>query len=614
MRDFFRPPEKSNFKISPDGKYISYLKPYKKRQNLFIHKLGEDRDTMVTSFTDYKVGDYSWTYGNNIIFTQFIDRKFDKPKSGDGGKPLQDQIRIYMLNVAMMKVRTLLIQDNAMVKTVQTKNRSYPEIITITSNKRDSLNSDVFRLNIRTGELKPYIINPGKVNSWFADQDGVIRLAKASDGVDEYILFRGKEELPWKTIIKNNFKNRVDPIAFSGTKNYFYALSNVDRDKSALVEINADNGKEVNVMFASENADIMDFGYSKRKHQVESVSWEASKQQTQYLDGDIAAIYNELNEQFKGSKARIIDRDSLERRFIIMTYADRDPGSYYLYELDTKKLTKIGESNPAVKSEELCEMKPVSFKATDGTTIYGYLTTPQDKTPNNLPVVVLPHGGPFGNSNRWGYSAEVQFLANRGYAVFQVNFRGSGGYGKAFYHAGFKQMGGLIQQDITDGVKWLINKKIANPKKIAIMGSGFGGFSALNGIAKHPDLYNCAVVQSGLINYFTYIKDVQPWWTNRLAMMYEMVGDPVKDAAMFTAISPAFYPEKIKTPLIIFQGGRDPRANISDLRQFVGLLMRQKTQVSFVLKENERTFSEETKMDMYAEIEIFLNNNMRVKP
>jgi len=614
VRDFFRTPDKVSFKISPDGNYISYLKVYQKKKNLFIHDLTTDKDTMVTAFTDYQVQDYSWTYGNHIIFTQNVDKNETMPKSPDG-KPLLVQFRMYALDVPSMKVRTLLIQDNAVVRTVQTKNRKFPEMITITSNKRDSLTFDIYRLNIRTGELKPYIINPGNITSWYPDQDGVIRLAKSTDGVDESILFRTKEETPFKTVIKNNFKTAVDPIAFSGVKNNFYALSNIGRDKSALVEINADDGKEVHVLFASDKADITEFGYSKLKHLMESVSWEAAKQQTHFLAKDMEHIYSDLGELLKGSKVRVVDRDSLENKFIINSFTDRDPGSNYLYEPATKKLTKLGDYNPSLKPEELCEMKPVSFKASDGLQINGYLTLPQGKGNTNLPVVVMPHNGPFNGRNGWGYSAEVQFLANRGYAVFQLNFRGTTGYGKAFHSAGFKQVGGLIQQDITDGVKYLIAQKIANPKKIAIMGSGYGGFSALYGIANHPELYNCAVVQSGLINYFNYIKDVPPFLMTRLQMMYEMVGNPVTDADQFRAISPVFHADKIKTPLIIFQGGRDQRTNITELKQFVSQLIRQKAPVTFVFKENERTFfNDESKMRMYTDIEKFLDNNMRVKP
>jgi dipeptidyl aminopeptidase/acylaminoacyl peptidase len=601
VRNFFRNPEKSTFKISPDGKYISFLKSYKDKQNLFVQNLGDGTEKMVTSFTDYQVRrDYAWTYNDQLVFSQDLNSI--------------KQIRMYALDLATMKMRTLLSQDNASMRLIMTKNKQQPDVITISMNKRDSATFDIYRLNIRNGELKTYIINPGNITDWFPDADGKIRLAKASDGVDESILYRSTGEGVFKPIIKNNFKNSVQPIAFTGDKRYFYAVSNVGRDKSALVEINAENGKDEKVIFASDKADITDVSYSKYKHHMESVSWEDAKLQTHFLNDRVEKISNDLSEQLQGNKIKIVDRDSAEAKFIISTYTDRDPGSYYLYEPDTKKLTKIGDTNPCLAPDELCAMEPVAFKASDGLLINGYLTLPQGKGKTNLPVVILPHDGPW-NRDSWGYNSEVQFLANRGYAVFQVNYRGSTGYGKAFYSAGFKQVGGKIQQDITDGVKWLIAQKIANPKKIAIMGGGFGGFSALYGVSFHPELYNCVVVQHGLINFFSYTKDVPPYFKSRLKMMYEKVGNPETDADQFRAISPVFHADKINLPVIIFQGGRDPRANISVLTQFVHELQRRKVPVTYVLKDNERAFfNERNRMEMYTDIEKFLDNNMRVKP
>jgi dipeptidyl aminopeptidase/acylaminoacyl peptidase len=261
-------------------------------------------------------------------------------------------------------------------------------------------------------------------------------------------------------------------------------------------------------------------------------------------------------------------------------------------------------------------MKAVSFKASDGLNIKGYLTLPQGEKKTNLPVVVLLLRNNLWSRTSWGYNAETQFLANRGYAVFQINYRGCVGYGKAFHSAGFKQVGGKVQQDITDGVHWLIKQKIANPKKICIFGSGFGGFSALYGMSFHPELYNCGVVQYGLINFFTYIKDAPPFLKPYLKMTYEMVGNPETDADQLRAISPVFHADKIKAPLLIFQGAKDPRANISELNQYVRELKRHSVPVTYVLKENERTYfrSEHNRTQMYTNIEKYLDDNMRGRP
>jgi dipeptidyl aminopeptidase/acylaminoacyl peptidase len=481
-------------------------------------------------------------------------------------------------------------------------------------NKRDSVYSDVYRLNVKTGELKIYLQNPGIITGWIPDADGKIRLVKSSNGVDETILFRANDKMKFTPIIKNNFRNSVIPIGFTGVKNYFYALSNVGRDKAAFVEINAENGKEERVIYSNDKVDIQRVDYIKPKYRLELATWEGAKPHKHFLNKDIEAIYNSLGKQLGGNEINITDRDTAEKKFIVSTYTDRSPGSVYLYERASNKLTNLCD-NSSINPEELCFMKPISYHASDGLLINGYLTLPKGDS-TNLPVVVMPHDGPFGPRNSWGYNAEVQFLANRGYAVFQVNYRGSSGYGKAFYNAGFKEVGGKIQQDITDGVNWLITNKIADPKKIAIFGhGGFGGFSALYGVSFNPHLYNCAIVKNGLINFFTYIKTAPPFLKPILQKMNETVGDPEKDAEQLKAISPVFHPDKPKAPLLIFQDAKDRRANINELERYIRELQRRNVQVKYFLntKERESLDSENNRFKMYADIEKFLDSNMRIK-
>jgi dipeptidyl aminopeptidase/acylaminoacyl peptidase len=599
--DFFKTPERSFYRISPDGKYVSYLKPFKDKQNIFIQSLADGKERMVTRFEDYSIrGDYFWTYNNQLVFSQDLIAT--------------DSVKMYAFDVATDKSRIILSFGNVRIGLVN-RNRQQPDIITIKTNERDPGNFDIYRLNVKTGEMKTYLLNPGNITEWFADADGRIRLERASDGVNETILFRPDEDKPFKPIIENNFKNAVRPIAFTGIKNYFYALSNVNRDKMALVEINAEDGKEERTIFSCSKADITSFEYSKNKHRIELTGWDEATPRKHFLAADVEQMYQTIQQQLKGNEIRVVDRDSSENKFILNTYTDRNPGSYYLFEKDNGKLTKLSDINSSLVPAELCAMKPISYHARDGLLISGYLTLPQGDKNENYPIVVMPHDGPWGRDT-WGYDDQVQFLANRGYAVFQVNYRGSTGYGKAFRSAGYKQVGGKIQDDITDGVHWLIDTKIANPKKIAIFGGRFGGFSALYGVSFHPELYNCAVIQYGLINFFTYIKDAPPFFKPYLKMTYEMVGNPETDADQLRAISPVFHTDKIKVPLIIFQGAKDQRANISELNQFVRELRKRNVDVKYFLKPNERAYfrSEHNRMEMYAEIEKFLDKNMRVKP
>jgi dipeptidyl aminopeptidase/acylaminoacyl peptidase len=600
--DFFKTPQKSFFKLSPDGKYVSYLAPFKDKQNLFIESLADGKERMITSFTNAPIKDYYWTFNDGIVFTQDLIT--------------EDEYKLFTFNVTNFKTNLVLTENKVKIRLLN-RNRLEPDIVNITMNKRDASDFDVYRLNTKTGELTPYLVNPGNITEWYPDPDGTIRLVKASDGVNESILYRADDKSPFKSIIVNNFKDRVDPIAFSGEKDYFYALSNVNRDKMTLVEIDAATGKEVKVIYGNNEADILQIEYSKKKHRIEFAQWEAGRPQQHFLDSGMQSIYRIFLKELKGNVIKIVDRDSAENKFIINSYTDRNPGEYYLFERGSGKLTKLGDVNSSINPDDMCAMQPISYKAHDGMLINGYLTLPKGGKKTNLPVVVMPHDWPNVplSRNYWGYNPDVQFLANRGYAVFQVNYRGSTGYGKAFRIAGFKQIGGKIQDDITDGTNWLINNNIADPKKIAIFGGGVGGFSALYGASFHPGLYNCIIVQYGVINFFTYIKDFPPYLKPTLQMMYEMVGNPETDANQLRAISPVFHTDKINVPVLIFQGAKDPRANISELNQFVIELHKRNVPVEYILKDNERAFfrNENNRMQMYTGIEQFLDKNMRVK-
>jgi Tol biopolymer transport system component len=273
ITDFFKASEKTVFRISPDGKYISYLKSYKDRNNLFIQSLADGNEKMVTSFTDYSVrGDYFWTYNNRIMFIRDIIAA--------------DEYEMSVVDVSTLAVRPILYKEKARIFLVS-RNKGEPDIINIRMNKRDPANFDIYRLNILTGQLTPYLTNPGNITEWFPDPDGKIRLVNASDGVDQTILYRPNDKTPFKPVIENNFKTLVKPIAFTGDKNYFYALSNINRDKTALVEINAEDGKEKKVIYACDNADLQDYSYSKNRHKLEMVSWDAAKPMKHFLSPGI---------------------------------------------------------------------------------------------------------------------------------------------------------------------------------------------------------------------------------------------------------------------------------------------------------------------------------------
>ncbi|GAI23338.1 unnamed protein product, partial [marine sediment metagenome] len=279
----------------------------------------------------------------------------------------------------------------------------------------------------------------------------------------------------------------------------------------------------------------------------------------------------------------------------------------------TGKLEKITDVGPWLNEAHLAEMKPVKYQSRDGLTIHGYLTLPKGVRAKNLPVVINVHGGPW-HRDVWGYNPEVQFLANRGFAVLQMNFRGSTGYGKKFWEASFKQWGRAMQDDVTDGVNWLIEQEIADKNRIAIYGGSYGGYVTLVGLTFTPELYACGVDYVGVSNMFTFMKSIPPYWKPFLDMMYEMIGDPVKDSLMLAEVSPALHAAQIKVPLFIAQGANDPRVNKEESDQMVQALKARGIDVEYLVKENEgHGFrNEENRFEFYEAMEKFLANILAV--
>ena len=601
VNDFFKSQDKASYRISPDGKSLSYLKLQDKKQNLFVEDIATGNLVQLTKLQEKNISFHSWVSDNELIYY--------KEKEG-----VRFQSDIFIINKEGKDERQLSTNAKARIRVLEDQLIDNKYLLVL-SNQRDSTVSDVYRLNVRDGEMQIVAQNPGNITNWMTDNKGKLRMAIASDGVNQTFLYRESETQNFKAIITNNFKTTLFPVAFSETKpNIVYAVSDVNRDKSALIELDCKTGKEKSVLFANDTLNVVDAQYSRRKGKMEYVVGETWKKEKHYLDDTARIFYEKLDKLLPKTEYRVIDRDKNENVFIIRTFTDRNPGSYYLYIAASGKLKKLSDINSAINEDQMCEMKPISYTSRDGLKINGYLTLPLHTEAKNLPLIVLPHNGP-GQRNTWGYNAEVQFFANRGYAVMQINYRGSAGYGKNFYAAGFKQWGGKIQDDIDDGVKWLISEKIANPKKIAIYGSGFGGYIALSAAIKSPQIYKCAASNSGVLNLFSYLNSIPPYFKSNLQMFYEIVGNPITEADYMSQVSPLFHADKINIPIFITQNNKDPRINANDAIRLVKELKKRNVPVTYFEKEDSHFVSkrEESRQKVYAALEQFLESNLKKK-
>lgn len=599
VEDFFRKPEKSHFLISPDGNYISFLQEYGGKKNIFINHLQDHKTTRITSETDEDIVNYFWANDKELIFQK--NRAPDEPLS------------IYAVNRDLYAVRNLITPQKMRLRWLGDHQRADNDELLVALNKRDSSVFDVYRLHINDCSLNMVAKNPGNITKWYTDLDGKIRLAISSDGVNETILYRQKEEAPFVPVMTNNFMSRVKPLRFiQGKPDHIYALSNLGRDKLAFVEIDLKKAEEVRTIYHHPDVDLNDIRFSESQQELLYAQFDTSLPEKHFFNDAVDSIHQFLKERLENREFDVLDANDEKLKYIIRSYSDTDPGAIYFFSYLDSELIKLADVNSTLNGTILSEMKPIAFQASDGKTLNGYLTLPIGTKGKNLPLIVMPHNGPSWR-NVWGYNNEVQFLANRGYAVLQVNYRGSTGYGKEFWISGFRQWGGKIQEDIADGVRYLIKNGVVNPEKIGVYGFSFGGFSALYGACFYDDLYTCAVSYSGITNLFTYLKEIPPYYKQSLEMFYEQVGNPNENPDYFKEVSPIFHTDKIEMPVFIAQGGKDDRGNVNETNQIVRELKARNVQVQYLMFEKEGHYftDEENRFTFYHELDRFLAKHLK---
>ena len=601
VEDFFKNPEKSRYQISSDGKYFSFMAPYEKRMNIFVQEIGKDSAVRLTSETDRDISTYFWKNPTRLLFL--------KDTGGD------ENFKLYGVNVDGSNL--ICFTDFSKVRTVVLDQMdNFPDEVLIGLNKRNPEVFDPFRLNIVTGEMKQLAENPENIQRWMMDHAGKLRAAYAIvDGVNTQLLYREKETDQFKPVLTTSFKESLSPAFFTFDNKNIYATSNLGRDKSVVVEFDIANGKEIRTLYENPDYDVTGIDYSKKRKVLTSASFESWKIEQYFFDEETKKIFDRVQQEVGNLNIFIPWTTKEEDKFIVRAYSDRSLGSYYIYDKTSDQLTKIADISPWLNQDELAEMTPIQYQSRDGLTINGYLTLPVGytmETAKDLPMVMNPHGGPWARDS-WYFNPEVQFLANRGYAVLQVNFRGSTGYGKSFWESSFKQWGLTMQDDITDGVQWLIDKGVADKSRVAIYGGSYGGYATLEGLVKNPDLYAAGVDYVGVSNMFTFMQTIPPYWKPMLEMFYEMVGNPKSDSALLASVSPALNADKIKAPLFIAQGANDPRVNKAESDQMVEALKKRGITVEYMVKDNEgHGFrNEENRFDFYRAMEKFLGEHLK---
>ena len=604
---FFGNPEIAGGQLSPDGKWISFMKANNGILNIWIKKFDEPFEK-ARPLTDSKrpMQGYFWTYDGKYIL-------YVKDENGDENVnvfAVDPMAKAVANSVPPSRNLTPLKEITAQIQAVSIKN---PDLMMVSLNDRDKAWHDLYQLKISTGELTKIYENKDRVTGYVFDWDDTLRILSKTDEKGTTSFFKKEGDKLTQIYETSVTEEAYIPSWTPDNKQPYFVTNKGDLDLSTLFLMDLETTKLRKI--ESDPKNRVDFGslsVSDLTRELISTSYTDDKTEYLWKNKKWENNYTFLKSKFPGREISFQSKTKDENKFLIAVSGDKYAAEVYFFNAETKALVLQYVPRPALKKVEeyLAPMKPIRYKSSDGLEITGYLTLPVGKDDKNLPTVILVHGGPKGPRDNWGYNSIAQFLANRGYAVLQPNFRASGGYGKKFLNAGDLQWGKLMQDDITWGAKYLILNGISNKDKVAIMGGSYGGYATLAGLAFTPDLYACGVDIVGPSNIFTLLESVPAYWESGRAFLYGMVGDPNTEVRkkLIHAASPIFSADKIVKPLLIIQGANDPRVKKAEAEQIVVALRDKGKQVSYILADDEgHGFAKPVNnMAMFAETEKFL--------
>ena len=604
---FFGDPEISGAQISPDGAYIAFIKPFKGTRNVWVKRTADPFTSAkpITADTARPIPAYFWSRdGKYILYVQ--------DKAGD------ENYNVYSVNPAdnpaagqEVPPARNLTDAKGVRAFIYSVPRSEPDAIYVGLNDRDPAWHDLYKVKISSGERSLVRKNTDRVTGWMFDLKDQLRLATRSAENGDTEILRVDENGLTKVYSCNVFES-CGPVRYNkdGQRVYFVTNKGNGVDLVRLELFNPTTGKEE--LVESDPLKRVDFGnasFSEVTDDLISTSYDDERERIYWKDKNFEADYKLLEKQLPGKEIGFGSATKDERLAIVSAYSDTDPGSTYLFDRNTKKLTLQYRIREKLNRDYLAPMKAVKYPSSDGLEVPAYLTLPKGVEAKNLPVIMFPHGGPWARDS-WGYNSFAQFLANRGYAVLQPNFRGSTGYGKKFLDAGNKEWGQKMQDDVTWGAKYLIAQGIADPKRVGIMGGSYGGYATLAGVTFTPDTYAAAVSIVGPSNLITLLESIPPYWEQIRKLFYERMGDPntPEGKAQLERQSPLNSAAKIKTPLLVVQGANDPRVNKRESDQIVIALRDRGFPVEYLVAPDEGHGFQRpvNNMSMFAASEKFL--------
>ncbi len=590
----FGTPEKGEPHLSPDGTKLAYRAPFNGKPHIWVKTIGKDDDRAITRGTSL----YIWLPDSSgLAYLQDND--------GD------ENDCIYTINLETHEVKNLTPFENIQARILNV-NSQKPHDILIELNKDNPALHDLYNVTIVSGELTLLEKNPGNVMSWLPDNQGNIRgkVIQSDDGGIQ-VWIRETPTAEWNVVIafSPDDADASQVISFSSDGHSIFLVSPDKSTTTRLIKLDSATG-HTTVLYHDAQYDIKSTILHPKTGEIQAVQVAKARREVIVLDPSIKHDIEKIK-QTEDGEIDIIDRDDADTVWTVAISKDTNPKNYYLYKRATQEATLLWASRPELAKYSLAHMEPFTLQARDGLKLEGYVTYPVGVERHNLPMVLKVHGGPW-SRNTWGYNPEAQWLANRGYMCVQVNFRGSAGYGKTFTNAGDKEWGNKMHDDLIDTVKYFIDQGSADPKKVAIYGGSYGGYAALCGATFTPDIFRCAIDICGPSNLLTFLRSAPAYWIHAQQSIYTRIGNPEIEQDFLKSRSPLFSVDAIKIPLLIAQGGKDPRVKQAEAEQMVAALKERNMPHEYLLfpDEGHNLAKSKNRLKFYAHAEKFLARHL----
>lgn len=609
VKDYFKKPKQSSFKFSPNGLYLSYREKDENRKNhIYVKNTETGKITRIIKETEDLISDYEWANDSRLIYI--------KDKGGDENYHLfavdldgKNKIELTPFNDVKVDIlNSLKDQKNYMIIQM---NKDNPQIF------------EPYKINIKDGQLNKLFENKDPKNpiiEYVFNKDGKLKAYSQQQNGTEYVLYyRTGKENTFEKIIKTTWKDNFSIIDFNYTTNNqhdAYVISNIKSNTNEIILYDFEKKQSIEKVYSNKTFDVEGMSRSKKRdYEIDYYYYTGEKSFVIPVSKTYKKLHKKFTKKFGIYDFKIVSKTDEEDKFLLYVTSDKLYGIYYLYDAVKKTFKEILNLMPSLNPSDMAEMRPIKFTSRDGLPVYGYLTIPKQAKNSKVPLIVNPHGGPYGPRDYWRFNPVTQLFASRGYATLQVNYRGSGGFGKEFFLAGNKQIGRKMLDDLEDAVSYVKTLDLINDEKIAIYGASYGGLATLGSLVKTPDLYKCGVDYVGVSNLFTFFKSFPPYWKPYLGQVYEQWYDEnsTEDQKIMKQVSPALNVDKITKPVFVIQGANDPRVNINESDQIVKNLREKGFDTPYMVKYNEgHGFGhEENRIELYRAMMGFFAKHLK---